>query len=210
MIVEKADGVGGTWRHNTYPGCECDIQSHLYSFSFEPKSDWSKPYGIQPEILAYLEQVAEKYDLLPHCRFGNGAVGARWDEEASTWRVALESGETLEADVVVSAVGMFNELAWPDIEGIDDFEGPSFHSIRWDHSVDITGTRFALVGAGASGFQIAPTIADRVGHLSVFQRTAQWMFPNPNYHEPTDTPDTLDYTFLANTARALAAALATG
>ena len=115
VLLEKADGVGGTWYHNRYPGCACDIPSFLYSFSFEPKNDWSRPYGSQAEILGYMDQLAEKYDLLPHCRFGSEVRGAAWDEDRARWILELESGEALEADVVVSAIGMFNELARPEM-----------------------------------------------------------------------------------------------
>ena len=183
-IVEKAEGVGGTWRHNRYPGCECDIPSHLYSFSFEPKSDWSKPYGTQPELLAYLEETAEKYGMLPRCRFGDAAVAARWDDSASHWTVELESGERLEADVVVSAIGMFNDLAWPDIEGIDSFEGTSFHSARWHPTHSLTGERVGVIGSAASAVQLVPEIVKEAGQVHLFQRTANWVLPKD------DTPFT--------------------
>ena len=136
-ILEKASGVGGTWYHNRYPGCACDVPSHLYSFSFELKRDWSRPYAPQPEILAYLEHCAAKYGLLPHCRFGDAVRRARWDEAAAHWTLELASGRTLSADVVVSAIGMFNEIALPEIPGLDSFAGTLFHSARWnwDHAL---------------------------------------------------------------------------
>src|SRR5512139_469327 len=117
VILEKAAGLGGTWYHNRYPGCACDIPSFLYSFSFEPKCDWSRPYGSQAEILAYMEHCARKYGILPHCRFGSGVRRADWDGPRARWTLTLEHGERVEADVVVSALGMFNELAWPALEG---------------------------------------------------------------------------------------------
>ena len=131
-ILEKAGGVGGTWYHNRYPGCACDVPSHLYSFSFEIKRDWSRPYAPQPEILAYLEHCAEKYGLLPHCRFGDAVRRARWDEAAAQLDARARVGPHAHADVVVSAIGMFNEIAVPDIPGLDSFAGTRFHSARWN------------------------------------------------------------------------------
>ena len=134
-----------------------------------------------------------KYGIDEHCRFETEVEAATYDEAAGTWTVRVRTADgtvdELPARAVISAVGSLNRPKLPDIPGIDDFDGPSFHSIRWDHSVDVTGTKFALVGAGATGFQIAPTIADQVEQLNVFQRTAQWMFPNPNYHEPVAGSD---------------------
>lgn len=184
VVLEKADGVGGTWRHNRYPGCECDIPSHLYCFSFEPKSDWSKPYATQPEILAYLERLAERHGLLSHCRFGDGVKSARWLEQDARWRLSLESGGTLEADVVVSGIGMFNELAWPDIDGLHAFAGTSFHSARWDAQHDLSGETVGVIGSAASAVQLVPEIVDEAGQVHLFQRTANWVLPKQ------DTPYT--------------------
>ncbi len=177
VLLEKSDGVGGTWHHNRYPGCECDIQSALYSFSFEVKADWSKPYGTQPEILEYMHHVADKHGLLPHCRLGDGVRRAVWDEPSATWTLTLLSGATVEAEVVVSAVGMLNELVWPDIDGLHDFAGTMFHSARWRHDHDIAGERLAVIGSAASAVQFVPEIVKTAGMVHLFQRTANWVMP---------------------------------
>ena len=186
-IVEKNAGVGGTWYENTYPGCRVDVGNHFYCYSFEPSDQWSEFFARQPELQRYFTDVMERHGVTPHVRWETEVVAARWDDDDGSWRVRTRSAdgteETLAARAVISAVGQLNRPHLPDIAGRDSFAGPSFHSARWDHDVDLDGKRVALVGAGASGFQIAPAIADRVEHLTVFQRTAQWMFPNPNYHE---------------------------
>ena len=184
VIVEKAPGVGGTWRHNTYPGAACDIQSALYSFSFAPKTDWSRPYGSQPEILAYMEEVAEKFGLLPHCRFATTVLNATWDESRSTWTTTTDTGESFESDLLVSAVGMFSELCYPDIPGLSDFEGTCFHSAEWDWDHDLAGERVAVIGSAASAVQFVPEIVRSAGRVHLFQRTANWVLPKP------DTPYT--------------------
>jgi len=176
-ILEKADGVGGTWYYNRYPGCACDVPSHLYSFSFEIKRDWSRPYAPQTEILAYLEHCAEKYGLLPHCRFGDAVERARWDEAAAQWNLELASGCSVTADVVVSAVGMFNEIARPDIPGLDSFAGTCFHSARWDWDHDLSGETVGVVGSAASAVQLVPEIAKRAGQVILFQRSPNWIAP---------------------------------
>ena len=158
VLLERNGGVGGTWYQNRYPGCECDVQSALYSFSFEFKPDWSKPYGRQPEILAYMEHIAEKYGILPHCRFGAEVTRAVWDDDRAVWTLTLGTGETVEAEVVVSALGMFNDLACPDIPGLDTFRGTQFHSARWDWDHDLTGERVAVIGSAASAVQFVPEI----------------------------------------------------
>ena len=177
VILERADDVGGTWRRNTYPGCECDVPSALYSFSWEFKPDWSKPYGTQPEILGYLRDIAERYGLRPHCRFGDGVVAARWDDASATWTLTQESGATVEADVVVSAIGMFNEPSWPDIEGLDTFTGAMWHSAEWDWQHDLAGERVAVIGSAASAVQLVPEIVKVAGRVHLFQRTANWVLP---------------------------------
>lgn len=177
QIIEKSDSVGGTWHHNRYPGCACDIPSHLYSFSFEIKPDWTRTYASQPEILAYLENCAEKYGLLPHCRFGDAVRRARWDESGSRWTLELESGRTIDADVVVGAVGMFNDLAVPDIPGLDAFAGTRFHSARWNHEHDLAGESVGVIGSAASAVQLVPEIVKQAGRVHLFQRTANWVVP---------------------------------
>ena len=186
-IIEKNAGVGGTWYENSYPGCRVDVGNHFYCYSFEPADHWTEYFAKQPEIRAYFEQVADRHQLWSNIRFSTEVVRATWDDPAGVWHVVVRTAdgaeETLDARAVVTAVGQLNRPKYPDIPGMDEFEGPSFHSARWDHSVDWKGKRVVMIGAGASGFQIAPTIAPEVESLVVFQRTAQWMFPNPNYHE---------------------------
>jgi 4-hydroxyacetophenone monooxygenase len=186
-IVEKSGGPGGTWWDNRYPGARVDIGSHFYCYSFEPADHWTEYFSQQPELAEYFRRVMDKYGIEEHCRFETEVTGATFDDATGRWTVDAKtkdgSVEQLDAFAVISAVGALNLPHLPDIPGMDDFEGPWFHSARWDPDVDVRGTRFALVGAGASGFQIAPTIADDVQHLTVFQRTAQWMFPNEHYHE---------------------------
>ena len=177
ILIERADGVGGTWYHNRYPGCACDIPSHLYSFSFEPKLDWTRPYAPQPEIRTYMENFAQKYDLMRHCRFGSGVKSAVWDEEQSRWRLTLDSGETVDAEVVVSAVGMFNGLNWPQIPGLDSFAGTSFHSARWNWDHDLTGKTVGVVGSAASAVQFVPEIVKQAKQVYLYQRTANWVMP---------------------------------
>ncbi len=184
VILERSAGVGGTWRRNTYPGAACDVQSALYSFSFEVKRDWSRPYAPQPEILAYMEVVAEKCGLLPHCRFETEVRGIVWDEATATWTVGLSEGETLTADAVVSAIGMFNELVRPDLPGLDRFAGTVFHSAEWAGEHDLQGERVAVVGSAASAVQLVPEIVKHAGQVYLFQRTANWVLPKQ------DTPYT--------------------
>lgn len=177
LIIERADGVGGTWRQNTYPGAACDIQSHLYSFSFAPNRRWTRTYAYQPEILAYLESVADDFDLRRHLMLGTGVRRLVWEDEMRHWNVELTDGRILAADLVVSAVGLFGAPRYADIAGLDDFTGQLMHTSQWDATIDLTGKRVAVVGTGASGVQVVPEIADTVGHLTVFQRTPPWMVP---------------------------------
>ncbi len=184
LILEKADGVGGTWWHNRYPGAECDVQSHLYSFSFEPKVDWSRPYAGQAEILGYMEHCADKYGLYPFIRFGAAVEAAHWNDDSAFWTVSLRSGGSVRARVLVSAQGMFNALAYPDLPGLDCFEGVAFHSARWNHDHSLRGRRVAVIGSAASAVQFVPEIAPLVRELTLYQRTANWVLPK------ADTPYT--------------------
>jgi cation diffusion facilitator CzcD-associated flavoprotein CzcO len=177
VVVERTDGVGGTWRQNRYPGCACDVPSHLYSFSFALKRDWSRPYAPQPEILGYLEDLAESNGVLEHCRFGNGVRAARWVDADAVWALELDDGGLIEADVVISAIGMFNDIAVPDIPGLEDFEWTMFHSARWDWDHDLTAERVAVIGSAASAVQFVPEIVAEVQQLHLFQRTANWILP---------------------------------
>ncbi len=185
-IVEKNAGAGGTWWENSYPGARVDVGNHFYCYSFEPSDSWTEFFAQQPELQAYFESVMTKYGIEPHVRWETEVLGAEWDEGDATWSVRVRTPDgtedTLVARAVISAVGQLNRPNVPELPGQDRFAGPAFHSARWDHSVDLAGKRVAMIGAGASGFQIAPAIAAEVDHLTVFQRTAQWMFPNPNYH----------------------------
>ncbi len=186
-IIEKNPAPGGTWYENTYPGARVDVGNHFYCYSFEPADHWTEFFARQPELQSYFQRVMEKHHLEDHIRWNAEVVEATWDEPTARWAVEARrddgSIETFDARALVSAVGHLNRPKLPDIPGRDEFAGPSFHSARWDHTVDHTGKRVALVGAGASGFQIAPAIAPETDHLTVFQRTAQWMFPNPAYHD---------------------------
>jgi 4-hydroxyacetophenone monooxygenase len=186
-ILEKNAGVGGTWYQNTYPGARVDVGNHFYCYSFEPTDQWTHFFAEQPELQAYFQSVMDKYDVGGHVLWETEVTEASWDDATATWTVRARdrSGTTTElsARAVISAVGQLNRPHLPAIDGRQDFAGPAFHSSEWDHSVDLRGKRVAMIGAGASGFQIAPTIAPDVDRLTVFQRTAQWMFPNPNYHE---------------------------
>ncbi len=186
-IVEKNAGVGGTWYQNTYPGARVDVPNHFYCYSFEPTDEWTHFFAEQPELQAYFERVMDKHDIRRHVLWETEVTEASWDDDTATWTVRARdrSGTTTElsARAVITAVGQLDRAHTPTIEGQQDFAGPTFHSSAWDHSVDLDGKRVAMIGAGASGFQIAPTIAPDVEHLTVFQRTAQWMFPNPSYHD---------------------------
>ena len=187
-IVEKNAGPGGTWYRNTYPGARVDVGNHFYCYSFEPTDQWTHFFAEQPELQAYFQRVMDKHDVGPHVRWETEVTEANWDDATATWTVhtrAVDGSEsTLHARAVISAVGQLDRPFLPAITGRETFAGNAFHSAEWDHSVNLRGRRVAMIGAGASGFQIAPAIADEVEHLTVFQRTAQWMFPNPNYHEP--------------------------
>jgi cation diffusion facilitator CzcD-associated flavoprotein CzcO len=176
-ILEKAGRLGGTWRENTYPGAACDSPSFLYCYSFEPKTDWSRKWATQPEILAYIEQCARKYDLLRHIRFGTEVMEARFDEDRGVWHVRTSAGDTLEAEVLVSATGQLNRPSLPALPGLEHFRGPHFHSARWNHDVDLAGRDVAVIGNAASAVQFVPAIAPRVRRLTVFQRSANWMMP---------------------------------
>jgi len=184
VVLERADEVGGTWRDNTYPGCACDVPSHLYSFSFAPNPDWSRDFSPQPEIFAYLRSCASRYGILPHIRFGHAVTRAAWDEDAQKWRIETNKG-TITATVMIGAAGALSEPATPKLPGLEHFEGRAFHSAKWDHTVDLAGRNVAVVGTGASAIQFVPEIQDKVGKLSVFQRTPPWIMPRRN-RELTD------------------------
>ncbi|MEA2123585.1 MAG: hypothetical protein QOI80_367 [Solirubrobacteraceae bacterium] len=173
-IIERASDVGGVWRDNTYPGAACDVPSHVYSLSFAQNPRWTRTYSHQPEIHAYLRRVARDEDLLRHIRFDTELIDARWD--ADHWDVETSRG-TIRARALVTAAGPLVEPKLPDVPGLVDFAGDVFHSARWDHDVDLTGKRVAVVGTGASAIQFIPEIAEQVAHMTVFQRTAPWVLP---------------------------------
>ena len=180
IILDKAAGIGGTWWWNTYPGAECDVQSHLYSFSFEQKNDWTRPYAGQAEILGYFNHCADKYGIRPHLRFNTAVASTRWLDGRDRWQLTTADGQVLEAQVVISAIGMFNNIVWPQIDGMQDFTGTCWHSARWNHDFDLTGKRVGVVGIAASAIQFVPQIADQVGQLHLYQRTANWVVPKAN------------------------------
>lgn len=186
-IVEKNAGPGGTWWENTYPGARVDVANHFYCYSFEPSDRWSHYFAEQPELRDYFQEVVDGRGLGEHVRWESEVESASWDEQHGHWniRVRTKDGaiQELAARAVISAVGQLNRPNIPHFDGAETFTGSAFHSARWDGSVDLAGKRVALIGAGASGFQIAPAIAEVVEHLTVFQRTAQWMFPNAMYHD---------------------------
>jgi cation diffusion facilitator CzcD-associated flavoprotein CzcO len=182
-VYEKADRVGGTWRENTYPGLSCDVPSHLYSYSFALTPDWSHRFSPGPEIHAYFERVAREHDVERHVRFGDEVV--RCELVDGRWHLETASGHRDEVDVVIAATGVLHHPRLPDIDGLDTFEGPAFHSARWDHSVALDGARVGIVGTGSTAVQIVSAVVDRVAKLSLFQRTAQWIMPqeNPAYSD---------------------------
>ena len=177
VILEQAGDIGGTWRDNHYPGAACDVPSHLYSFSFEPKRDWSRKFGQQAEILAYLQHTAKKYGLIPHVRFHTQVAKASYDEASGTWVVATSSGDSWRCRSLVNATGGLSRPAYPAIPGLHDFKGKIFHSARWDHAEPLDGRRVAIIGTGASAIQIVPAIAKKVKKLFIMQRTAAWIIP---------------------------------
>jgi cation diffusion facilitator CzcD-associated flavoprotein CzcO len=183
VVLERADSVGGTWRDNTYPGCACDVPSHLYSFSFAPNPQWSHVYSRQPEIRAYLEQVTDQFGVRPHLHVDTDLLSGVWDDTAMLWRLQTGRGP-LTADVVISGCGGLVEPALPDVPGVQSFQGPSFHSARWDHDLDLAGKRVAVIGTGASAIQFVPAIQPQVGHLTLFQRTPPWIVPRLDWPYP--------------------------
>jgi cation diffusion facilitator CzcD-associated flavoprotein CzcO len=176
VVLERANDVAGTWRDNTYPGCACDVPSHLYSFGFAPNPEWSSTFSPQPEIYAYIRRVAEEQGLMPHIRFGIEVEEADWDDEAQQWRLKTSGGE-IAARAIATAAGPLSEPAIPDIPGLRDFKGTIFHSATWNHDHDLAGERVAVIGTGASAIQFVPQIQPKVAQLHLFQRTPPWITP---------------------------------
>jgi cation diffusion facilitator CzcD-associated flavoprotein CzcO len=180
VILEKAAGIGGTWRENRYPGCACDVPAHLYSFSFEQNPGWTRLFAPRAEIHAYLEHCAVKYGLLGHLRPNTEVQRAEYDEHGAFWRVWTSRGECLTCRYLILGVGGLSRPARPEIAGIERFRGRTLHSAEWDPSTDLAGQRVAVIGTGASAIQLVPRLAERVARLSVFQRTPPWVVPKPD------------------------------
>ena len=187
VIHEKNKTVGGTWLENSYPGCGVDTPNHFYSLSFEPNHDWPDHFSKRDQLWGYMEKLADQYDLRRHIRFESEVTAARYDETRALWSITTRDAagheETLDANALISAVGQLNRPSIPDFPGLADFKGPKFHTARWDHSVDLTGKNVVMIGTGASGMQVAPTIAPDVARLTIFQRSAHWAVYNANYHK---------------------------
>ena len=193
VIFEKNADVGGTWFENTYPGCRVDVPNHLYSYSFAQTSDWPEFFSSQDVLLEYFRSCVDQLDLRRHIRFGTEVLGAAFSDDDQRWTVQIRSDdgteEALEFDAIVSAVGQLNRPSFPDIRGRDRFAGEWFHSALWEHDLDLTGKRVAVIGTGASAAQFIPTVAEQAGELVIFQRTPPWLIPTPNYHD--ELPDGL-------------------
>ncbi|MDQ6695936.1 MAG: FAD-dependent oxidoreductase [Actinomycetota bacterium] len=187
VVLEKNGDVGGTWLENGYPGCRVDVSNHFYSYSFAPRPDWPEHFSSQPVLQAYFRDVAERLDILPLIRFHTEVSAMTLDESDMTWSLQVRTGdgreERLVVNAVVSAVGQLNRPNLPDIPGIERFEGPAFHSARWDHAVTLEGKRVAIIGTGASAAQFIPHVAEAAAHLTIFQRTPAWFLPTPDYHD---------------------------
>lgn len=177
VILEKAKDVGGTWRDNQYPGAACDVQSHMYSLSYAPKTDWSKRYAEAPEIFDYIQSLISDYQLTPYIKFNQQVSSTRYLEDRCLWQIETASGDLLEAQFLIFASGPLHVAQIPKIKGIEHFKGEVFHSSQWNHSYDLTGKKVASIGTGGSAIQYIPEIAAQTKQLYVFQRTAAWVIP---------------------------------
>jgi 4-hydroxyacetophenone monooxygenase len=197
VILEKNTDVGGTWFENTYPGCRVDVPNHFYSYSFAQKDDWPQLFSSQNVLLDYFRDCADEFGLREHIRFQTEVREMVWDDERAVWTLALQGADgkeqSLEARAVISAVGQLNRPLMPEIEGIEDFQGDSFHSAQWDPDVEIAGRRVCVIGTGASAAQFIPVVAEQAAELHVFQRTAPWLLPTPDYHD--GVPNGLQWLF---------------
>ncbi|MEO0818183.1 MAG: NAD(P)/FAD-dependent oxidoreductase [Pseudomonadota bacterium] len=185
-ILEKHPRVGGTWHQNSYPGCACDVPVALYQLSFAQSVNWTRLYPQAAEIQAYAEEIADRYQLRPNIHLGDGAASAVWNEDDQKWTVTSISGRVIEADAVIGALGQLNRPFWPKIDGLDAFKGPKMHSAAWDHDVDFAGKRVGIIGSAASAVQIIPELQKTVGHLSVFQRSPNWVLPRNDREVPPE------------------------
>ncbi len=177
-VYEKADRLGGTWRENAYPGIGCDVPSHLYCYSFAPKPDWSHRFSPGAEIQAYFEEVARRYGVDKFIKYGQEITRCRFED--GRWHLETADGTTDEGDFVIAATGVLHHPSYPDIEGLDSFEGSCFHSARWDHDVTVEDKRIGVIGTGSTAIQIVSALAPTVGKLTLFQRTPQWIMPQEN------------------------------
>jgi 4-hydroxyacetophenone monooxygenase len=188
VVLEKNSDVGGTWLENSYPGCRVDVSNHFYSYSFAQRPDWPEHFSSQPVLLDYFRRVADDLGLRPLIRFGTEVTSIELDEQTMTWSLNVVGPggveEMIEAQAVVSAVGQLNRPNMPDIAGMASFAGPSFHSARWDHDINLAGKRVVIIGTGASAAQFIPHVAEQAANLEIFQRTPAWFVPTPDYHDP--------------------------
>jgi cation diffusion facilitator CzcD-associated flavoprotein CzcO len=184
VILEKNDDLGGTWRDNKYPGCACDVPSHMYSFSFELNPGWSRMFAPQPEIWEYMRRCARKYGIGAHIRFGCSVEDMEWDDTIGRWRIATAAGEVYTARAIVSGIGALHLPSAPEIPGVDQFTGATFHSAQWDRSCALSGQRVAVIGTGASAIQFIPQIAEQADQVHIFQRTPPWIHPRPDFKIP--------------------------
>jgi cation diffusion facilitator CzcD-associated flavoprotein CzcO len=184
VILEKNDDLGGTWRDNRYPGCACDVPSHMYSFSFELNPGWSRMFAPQHEIWDYMRRCVAKYGLAAHIRYGRAVERMEWDDAIGRWRVATAAGEAYTARAIVSGIGALHVPSIPEIPGADRFAGLAFHSAQWDPACDLAGQRVAVIGTGASAIQFIPQIAEQAAQVHVFQRTPPWIHPRPDFAIP--------------------------
>ncbi|MDX1803490.1 MAG: NAD(P)/FAD-dependent oxidoreductase [Alcanivorax sp.] len=180
LVLEKADDIGGTWRDNIYPGCACDVPSHLYSYSFAPNPRWSRMFAPQQEIWDYLKRTADDYGILPHMRFNTEVLGAHYDNQRHGWHIETGDGQKLFCRVLVSGIGALSIPSYPNLPGLDQFAGTAFHSARWNHDYDLKDKRVAVIGTGASAIQFVPRIAPQVKQLDLYQRTPPWVLSKPD------------------------------
>ncbi|MGC5698908.1 NAD(P)/FAD-dependent oxidoreductase [Pseudomonas sp. NFXW11] len=205
FVAEQAPSLGGTWRDNHYPGCACDVQSHVYSFSFAPNPNWTRQFAPQPEIRDYLENCARDFALQPFLRFNMGLEQAQFDEARECWQLRFSNGRQVRARVLVSGMGGLSRPAIPDIPGLESFTGQRFHSQHWNHRYNLQGKRVAVIGTGASAIQFVPKIAPRVAQLKLFQRTPPWIMPKPD--RPLSAAERWAFKHLPFTQRLMRSAL---